>query len=362
MKAFSFYFLLLLVLFSGRINGQEIVAPEPKQRRFLIVPAPFRYPETRFGILIGGIYNFRLTKDKTERPSQIQLGGGYTQNRQIISYLNTQLVTTGRKYLINTEFGYNDYFFPFGGIGFEQGKKYNENYSVRFPRLRGTVLRRISKNVYLGPKISYDNYTIYKTQPGGVLESKMISGSDGGTLVQFGIIANYDTRDNILSSYKGVLVEAAITGSSVNVAGKYNFIRYWLNANYFIPVNDRTTLALNGTSELYYGDPPFNAMAYLGGANNMRGFYDGRYRNKKALSGQAEIRWKFIDELSFAGFVSSGTVADELSGMRLDLLLITAGGGLRIFLDQKDRLNLRMDYGRTNTNTGAFYLTFKEAF
>lgn len=357
--------LLILVIIGlcGPLTSYAQKEKKNKGRAFVVAPAPFRYPETRFGVVVAALYTFRFdTKDTISRPSQIQVGGGYTQNKQVLSYVNSLLVTPGRKYLINTECGYYDYFYPFGGIGFSQPADYNENYFVKFPRIRATVLKRFGENIYVGPRFYYDQYKITKVEPNGLLDGGTITGSKGGSLVQYGLVSTFDTRDNIFSAYSGSFVEFGVTGASEAIAGNYNFTRVSMSASKYQPLRKNLTLVVNGTGDFYFGDPPFNGTAYLGGPRVLRGFYEGRYRNRKAISTQAELRWRVLPWLGFVGFVSTGTVANDIDGFRADQLLFSAGPGVRFTISQKDRLNLRIDYGQTNKGYGNLYVTFFEAF
>ncbi len=357
------FLLICISALWNTVHGQDSIASAANKTTFIVLPAPFRYPETRFGVVVGGLLTYRLnSSDSLDRPSQLQAGGGYTQNKQILSYINSQIVTSGQRYLINTEFGYYRYFFPFGGIGFSEGKDYNENYSVLFPRVRATVLKRWSQNFYAGMRLFYDNYKLYNLAENGLLAEGKITGSAGGMLFQSGLVGVYDSRDNIFSPYQGSLIELSVTGGNKSVLGDYNFSRWFLSASKYFPLGKKVTLAGNAIADIYNGNPPFNNLAYLGGAKNLRGFYEGRYRNKKALSAQGEIRLRVLPWLGFVAFTGTGTVAETIDAFRIDQLLVTAGTGIRFTINKKDRVNLRIDYGQTNKGYGNFYLTFAEAF
>lgn len=352
-----------MVFLLGAIKGNSQEVPAvPKERRLIVLPSLFRNPETRFGLILGAVYTLKLDKTENGRPSLIKAGVGYTQNKQFISYISGQIFTAERRYQLNADLGYYNYFFPFGGVGFSTPSDYNENYYVRFPRVRLTALRRAGANIYYGPKLAYDQYTIRRTQSGGLLEQSFITGSKGGPLFQYGFQLNYDSRDNIFSAQKGWLVESSVTASDNKVLGNYTFVNYVLNVNQYLAVKENTTFAWNVCGDFFTGDPPFNAMAYLGGPFNMRGFYSGRYRDRQAISSQAEIRWRIIPWFSVVGFLSSGTVANEISGMRFDQMLYTAGTGFRLTLNEKSRMGVRVDYAYTNKGYGNFYVGVGEAF
>jgi len=61
-------------------------------------------------------------------------------------------------------------------------------------------------------------------------------------------------------------------------------------------------------------------------------------------------------------FLSGGTVAASYSEIFENDYKISFGAGLRIVLNKKDRVRLRLDYGRTINEGGAIYITINDAF
>lgn len=360
---------LLFCFFSGLLLSASAVQAQSadslqakKKNSFIALPAVFRYPETRFGAVVAAIYTYDLSGDTLSRPSQLLLGGGYTQNRQVLSYLNSRIITKGRKYIINSEFGYYDYFFPYGGIGFAKDKLYNENYTVAFPRIRINSYRRFGDFHYLGLMFYYDRFSMKTFNPEGELISGRILGSAGGDYLQTGLNYQYDSRDNIFSAQSGYFVDAVLTGARPKWIGAYSFLRMNAMASTYRKLGKSSVLAAQVGTDNYLGEVPFNAMATLGGARILRGFYDGRYRNNHSAFAQAEYRWYPLNWLGFTGFAGTGSVAPSLNAYRIDQWLVTAGAGVRLLLNKKDRIYLRIDYGQTNQGYGNFYLTLNEAF
>jgi hypothetical protein len=55
-------------------------------------------------------------------------------------------------------------------------------------------------------------------------------------------------------------------------------------------------------------------------------------------------------------------VASKLSGFDFQSLKYSYGGGIRIALNQSEKLNLRLDYGIAPGSSNGFYLQLGEAF
>jgi hypothetical protein len=73
--------------------------------------------------------------------------------------------------------------------------------------------------------------------------------------------------------------------------------------------------------------------------------YDGRFRDMTMAAVQAEYRfpiWKIVGGALFAGI---GEVAERPADLALADLQVTGGAGLRVTLDPKERINLRIDLG-----------------
>lgn len=106
---------------------------------------------------------------------------------------------------------------------------------------------------------------------------------------------------------------------------------------------------------------PFHRMPMLGGDNLMRGYFFGRFRDRAMFLAQSEYRQRINRLLGFTVFGSIGDVASKITSLDLIETKYAYGAGLRIALNAKERLNLRIDYGR-GISGGLFYFTVGEAF
>ena len=114
-------------------------------------------------------------------------------------------------------------------------------------------------------------------------------------------------------------------------------------------------------SETTSGSPPFDQLPELGGDKLLRGYFQGRYRDRALIAFQAEYRWPLFWRVGAAGFVGVGQVADGLSGFRLDRFWPAGGVGIRFLLAEQEGLNVRADFAFGDGSSG-FYLAFGEAF
>jgi outer membrane translocation and assembly module TamA len=113
------------------------------------------------------------------------------------------------------------------------------------------------------------------------------------------------------------------------------------------------------------GQSPFYLMPTLGADDLMRGYYNGRYRDRDYTAGQVELRYRLSDRFGITGFAGTGTVYHN--GIDLSQLKPNYGGGLRYFFDVEKGLTLRLDYGVGEQRPGearqsGFYTSLGEAF
>ncbi len=361
-----FFSLFVLMLLASSACARGLTADtlkSQKRNRFYGFPILFYLPETRFAIGGVGVYSFRFPNDSDRaRPSFINPSFALTQNKQILLFLPFQLFPKNQVYSIYGELGYYKYNYFFYGIGNAQDPAFRERYAVDYPRVRITALRRTGKKLYAGLRYWFEDWKLYDLEASGQLINQTIRGSKGGRVSGIGAVFNSDTRNNIFSPSFGHLSEMSIQLFHRNTFSQYTFSRLLIDYAKYVKLSPSTVLALNGIADLYYGDTPFFLLASMGGTKKMRGFYEGRFRDKKLILAQAEIRQHIWWRFGVVAFGGLGIVSSEINYFKTSNTRYTYGGGIRFMLDQKEKLNIRLDYGRGTYRSSGFYLTIGEAF
>jgi hemolysin activation/secretion protein len=121
-------------------------------------------------------------------------------------------------------------------------------------------------------------------------------------------------------------------------------------------------VAFNFYGELTGGTAPFNQLALLGGNKKMRGYFEGRLRDNHQIILQSEYRFP-IYKKRFRGviFAGLGQVASYFSDFKIKHLKATYGAGLRILINEKEGIHIRLDAG-FGKDTNGYYLTIGETF
>jgi hypothetical protein len=102
-------------------------------------------------------------------------------------------------------------------------------------------------------------------------------------------------------------------------------------------------------------------MALMGGTERMRGYYEGQYRNNVTINGQFEVRRHLFWLIGGVAFISAGEVVPFYADFNSKNIKLTAGGGLRLMVNQEHKTNLRFDFG-IGKNTYVLFFGFSEAF
>ncbi len=362
--------LLVLLAFSFSVKGQDL--PESVQtvkdtvrkvnNRAIVIPIIYYTPETKFAIGVGGTYTFHLGHDTTgARPSNFQFGGVVTQLKQLGFYIPFQLYFKRERYNVYGEVSYYRFNYYFFGIGNNPAPD-KENYGVTFPRLRVTALRRITDYLYGGIRYSLDNVDITNVDPSGLLHLGTITGSSGGKASSLGLTLKYDNRDNLFYPTKGYFAEFYVQANDQWTGSDFNYLKSSIDLSAYYSNSFHHTLCLNFNATSETGNPPFYDLSLLGGSRKMRGFYEGRFRDKDLVAAQAEYRMPLFWRIGSAVFVSSGYVAGKLTDLQITQLHLSYGAGLRYTIDRKQKINLRLDYGLTNNGENGVYVLISEAF
>ena len=124
------------------------------------------------------------------------------------------------------------------------------------------------------------------------------------------------------------------------------------------PLRDNLVLAweVNGCSRS--GQVPLWDTCRLG----LRGFPATDYLGKKSVYAQAELRWRFYKKWGVVGFAGAGRMNDTFGRFGEDETIPSYGVGIRFMVLESQRINVRVDYARSDKGNEAWYLSVSEAF
>jgi len=108
-----------------------------------------------------------------------------------------------------------------------------------------------------------------------------------------------------------------------------------------------------------YGHTPWPLLSETGSNDRMRGYYEGRYRDKNLMEGQLELRQHIKGRHGMAVWAGLANVFKDFDHIAMRHTLPNAGIGYR--WEFKKGINVRIDYGFTR-NGGGFIFNVNEAF
>ncbi|NOT36684.1 MAG: BamA/TamA family outer membrane protein [Saprospiraceae bacterium] len=332
-------------------------------RKISVIGIPIVYytPETRIGFGVAGSVSF-FNSGKNFHKSNVLFGLAYTQNKQISIYIPYNLYFQKNRYWIYGELGYYKYLYFFYGINNCSKSDEQENYTVQFPRVRVSALKKVRSNSYIGIRWVFDKYKYLQYESNKELIKGNITGAKDGTVSGFGFLYNYDSRDHIQYPGKGSLLESMLYAESPLTGSDFTYWKLSIEFNKYFPLHwKRSVLAMQAVGVYNVGDVPFHQMALLGGSKRLRGYIDGRYRNKQMELFQAEYRIPVFWRLKMALFTGIGAIHNNLENYIKGCFVYNYGTGIRLEVDKSQKLHLRLDYGFGKNESG-FYLTLGEAF
>ena len=140
----------------------------------------------------------------------------------------------------------------------------------------------------------------------------------------------------------------------------YSYHTTSLRVSSYLPIWNGAVFATDLRSSLNFGHPSWAAMALLGNSDSMRGYYEGRYRDKHKIEAQLEIRQHIWHRNGIVVWAGAGTIFNKFSKIRIKHMLPDYGIGYR--WEFKKNVNLRLDYGFGKAGQGGFIFNINEAF
>lgn len=332
-----------------------------KRFDFSIIGGPHYSTDTELGLglVAAGLYRSSLAaSDSLLPPSNVSLFSDVsTVGFYLLGIKGTHIFPQDRYRLLYTLYFFS---FPSGywGIGYENGNNDANGSRMRRwqTREKASFLFHVAKNFYVGPMAIFDYVNATR-----ITRPDLLEGMDASVWnVGLGFTLAYDTRDVLTNPHKGMYLDVTQIFRPAFLGNKYAFSTTELQIDGYRQVWKGGILAADLRSTMNFGNPSWPMMALLGSSNSMRGYIEGRYRDKHKVEAQVELRqhvWKRNGVVVWAGF---GTVFNKFSALRFDRLLPNFGLGYR--WEFKKDVNVRLDYGFGKSGQKGFMFNINEAF
>jgi hypothetical protein len=330
----------------------------------LVAPIPFKNTQVGWGLMLmlGAIHRFDA--DTTLKPSTGVLGGFYTENKSW-GIMAAEIARLSRDaWRLRGLVAHMDVRYDFFGIGEDAG---DAGISVpvgqRLDFGVASGLRRVIPGLYGGAAVLYMGTEVRLR---GDLPPEIAPLDEDlarTTLFAPGLQAEYDTRDDDYWPTHGSL--ALLKGWFFTDAfgASREFQRYMGGWSWYTRLRgERLLLATNITAAGAAGDAPSYLLPSVGaGRFGLRGYTQGRYRDRIMTTAQSEVRWHSAKRFGATAFFGFGQVAPNLGDLGSATLLPAGGLGLRFKLTKEFPMHMRFDYA-WGKNDNLFYFSVAEAF
>lgn len=330
-----------------------------KRFDFSVIGGPHYASDTKFGLglVAAGLYRTD-PNDSILPPSNVSLYGDVSSvGFYMLGVRGNHIAPKGR-YRIDYHLYFYSFPSEFWGIGYEMGDNDANKSDMKRWQAQAEVsfLFRVADNFYIGPMASYD-YVIGKH----IERPELLQGMDQHTWnVGAGVSLVYDNRDNLTNPHRGIYLNINQMFRPRFMGNDYAFSTTAFRFDAYQQLGKGTVLAEDIGANLNFGNPSWGMMAELGGTHSMRGYYEGRYRDKHSLEATVELRQHVWKRNGIVVWVGAGTIFPKFSALRSKQILPNAGVGYR--WEFKKNVNVRLDYGFGKSGQSGFLFNINEAF
>lgn len=367
------------------LSSKELRKLQVAKRNFHynILGGPSYSPD--FGLLVGGsaLMTFSMNpKDSVLQRSVIPINLAFIFDGGINLFSKPQLFFKHDRFRIFGKFSYMNTVENFYGVGYSNNRDYVRSDTTSQYRYSGVQINpwflfRLGKsNFFAGPQIDikYDHFT--KPAKGLLKEPSYTDagGNDKGYKdfsSGIGFLLTYDSRDIPSNAYNGMYLDFRGMMYHKIFGSDKNFYRLELDYRQYKLVGNRKVIAWTAQSKNVFGnDIPLTQYSLSGTPFDLRGYYQGQYRDKSSHVVLAEYRQMFntekenwleriVSHLGFAVWAGCGFMGPN--PVKIEGVLPNYGVGLRI--EVQPRMNVRLDLGRNTVNDQTlFYFNITEAF
>ncbi|WP_394151555.1 BamA/TamA family outer membrane protein [Vibrio maritimus] len=339
---------------------------------FSFLGGPAYTPEQGLLVAVGGLYSF-----KTDR-SQPELQRSSVSAFVIGNYVDSE-VGYGVRANHDLYWNNNDIQFKgnwtagsqgkhYWGIGYDAAQDFEfgdvTQYEATVNNYQGNLIYRIAGNWFAGPALKVNYFSPTSEPDSALLDENFNKFKDKPFTWGIGGSIQYDSRDVAVNAWSGSLFRTEVLAFSEALGSQAEYQKLDVEYRKFHSFVEGRVLAVLAHYQQAFGDIPYYDMPEIGGANSMRGYYQGQYRDKVAAEVTAEYRHTFRRDsgvlsnhgmTAWAGVGSIGDSVEDLSGHAI----LSYGVGYRYEL--QPRMNIRLDLGM-GRHGAAFYFNFTEAF
>lgn len=309
------------------------------------------------GVAASGIYSAGGLLDTVTPLSNITLKLDATTGQMFKVGVEGYHIFVHDRYRINYSAMFYSFKDKWWGIGYNENRADSNEckYSRLQARVQADFVFQLRQGVFLGPIATLD----YINARDFAIPS-LLRGEDKRTLnLGVGLTFLIDTRDIPTAASSGLCLRLNALSHPGFLANSMSFTLAEASFSYYHKVWKGAVLAANLHGRFTWGDTPWGLLSSFGGSSRMRGYWEGRYRDKMETDLTVELRQNIWGRSGAVVWLGAGTVYPEFSAFRFKQILPNAGVGYR--WEFKKGVNVRLDLGFGKGESG-FNFSLNEAF
>lgn len=322
---------------------------------FVVVPIPISDPTLGTGLVLGGAYFYPQTEaQKAAQPASLTGAAGvYTDNQSYAFGIGQQNYWDEDKWRFNGVLGYLN--FELSLIQPSQSSDGSDlDWLIEGKFAQAEISRNIVGDWYLGVQARYvDSEQAFEFAIPGLEFDLAVDFKAVG----LGIGMEFDNRDVPTNAYSGRYFEIDALFNSEAIGSTNTYQSYDIRYRSYHQLAPTLVLAWEIKGCNKSGQVPLWDACRI----SLRGFPATDYMSKSSLSSQVEARWQFHRKWGLVAFAGGGFSETSLSAAGDNELVPSYGAGLRYMVLESKRVNMRLDYGRSE-DSDAWYLAVTEAF
>ena len=336
-------------------------ANKPKENKkfdFSVIGGPHYSTDTKFGIglVAAGLYRTNMA-DTVTPPSDVAVYLDATTSMFFKLGIKGNHIMPNDSRRLSYDVNFSSVATKFWGIGYDMNINDDNESKYKYLNSQAEVsfVWRVAPSLFIGPIATFDYINGRDFQ-----KPWLWDGEDKRTFnFGAGFTVQYDTRDFLTNAYKGIYVRLDQRFNPRFMFNRNAFSLTEIDLAYYHHAWRDAVVAFQFHSRFTYGNTPWGLLSTLGGSSNMRGYFEGRYRDKSAMDVCLELRQHIWHRNGIAVWVGAGTVFPKFSALRWSKVLPNYGIGYR--WEFKKRVNVRLDLGFGRHQTG-FIFSINEAF
>jgi outer membrane protein assembly factor BamA len=334
----------------------------PRAWDYAVLPLIFYQPETSLGAVGQLVFVRKVSSGSAteERHDTLSAAVTATLRRQYAFGLSGMKFWNQDHDRLQVDVGIQRFPSTFWGLGNDTPARAADHYTPLSVGAQPNYSHRVVERIFVGMNAVGGYYRLQTFAPGGLVADYLATRRREGRLVGVGPTIARDSRDDSNYPRAGSLTALTMTAYLPAWLSEYRFVELKADQRTFISLPLSSVLALQAFGQMVIGEPPIDALPALGGPALLRGFFQGRYRDKVYMVGQAEWRVPLFWRLGAAVFGAAGNVFPDFAHVGDDNLKAAGGLGLRLNVGGRNPVNIRLD-GALAPGSSGIYLTIGEA-